>query len=164
MLLSFSALLYAYCDLHFLCLPQRQSFFSSWTKYSTNLKRHEWLFVLYIVSFSDLKMEFSKLSLAKYHCLHKNAVFTVISIYFTSCLPLLQNVFLNSFSFINSSVQIFLKLHERICVIWFAWLLFDFKISSYKSEEIELIWSFKNRIIEILMQKVAMISQCPHSD
>ena len=107
----FSALLYAYCHLHILHLPQRQSFFSSWTKYSTNLKRHEWLFVLYIVSFSDLKMEFSKLSLAKYHCLHKNAVFTVISIYFTSCLPLLQNVFLNSFSFINSSVQIFLKLN-----------------------------------------------------
>ena len=109
--IAFSALLYAYCHLHILHLPQRQSFFSSWTKYSTNLKRIKWSFVLYIVSFSDLKMAFSKLSLAKYHCLHKKVVFTVISIYFTSCLPLLQNVFLNSFSFINSSVQIFLKLN-----------------------------------------------------
>ena len=107
----FSALLYAYCHLHILHLPQRQSFFSSWTKYSTNLKCIKWSFVLYIVSFSDLKMAFSKLSLAKYHCLHKKVVFTVISIYFTSCLPLLQNVFLNSFSFINSSVQIFRKLN-----------------------------------------------------
>ena len=109
--IAFSALLYAYCHLHILHLPQRQSFFSSWTKYSTNLKRIKWSFVLYIVSFSDLKMAFSKLSLAKYHCLHKKVVFTVISIYFTSCLPLLQNVFLNSFSFINSSVQIFRKLN-----------------------------------------------------
>ena len=42
----------------------------------------------------------------------------------------------------------------------FVWLLFGFKISSYKSEEIELILSFKNRIIQILMQKVVTILQC----
>ena len=34
----------------------------------------------------------------------------------------------------------------RICIIWFVWLLFGFKVSSYKSEEIELILSFKNHI------------------
>ena len=37
MLLSLSALLSVYCDLRFLRLPQRQSFFSSWAQYSTKL-------------------------------------------------------------------------------------------------------------------------------
>ena len=41
------------------------SFFSSWTQYSANFKRHKWSFVPYIVSFSHLKMAFSKLNLAK---------------------------------------------------------------------------------------------------
>ena len=36
-----------------------------------SLERHKGSFVLYIVSFSALKISFSKLSLAKYHCLHK---------------------------------------------------------------------------------------------
>ena len=80
-----SALLFAYCDLRFLRFPQRQGIFSSWT------------FVLYIVPFSALKISFSKLSLAKYHCLHKKTI---------SCLQLPQNVFTN-LSFINSSVKSF---------------------------------------------------------
>ena len=41
-----------------------------------SLERHKWSFVLYIVSFSALKISFSKLSLAKYHCLHKKTYFT----------------------------------------------------------------------------------------
>ena len=32
-------------------------------------------------------------------------------------------------------------------------------ISSYKSEKIELIWSFKNHIIHVSIQKVAKVSQ-----
>ena len=40
-----------------------------------NLERHKWSFVLYIVSFSAFKIFFSKLSLAKYHCLHKKPYF-----------------------------------------------------------------------------------------
>ena len=36
-----------------------------------SFERHKWSFVLYIVPFSALKISFSKLSLAKYHCLHK---------------------------------------------------------------------------------------------
>ena len=41
-----------------------------------------------------------------------------------------------------------------ICIIWFVWLLFGFKISC-KSEETELIISVKNCIIQILLQKAA---------
>ena len=37
MLLSLSALFSVYCDLCFLCLPQQQSFFSSWTQHSVKL-------------------------------------------------------------------------------------------------------------------------------
>ena len=86
--LSFSALLSAYCAFWFLHLPQRQGFFSSWTHF----KQHKWSFVLYIVLFSGLKMAFSKLNLAKYYCLHKK-LFIVTSVYFISCLQLLQNIF-----------------------------------------------------------------------
>ena len=50
-------------------------------------------------------------------------------------------------------------LYGAICMT-----LSGFKISSYKSEEMELILSFKNRIIQILMQKVVMISQFTRSD
>ena len=50
-------------------------------------------------------------------------------------------------------------LYGTICMT-----LSGFKISSYKSEEMELILSFKNRIIQILMQKVVMISQFTRSD
>ena len=80
------------------------SFFSSWTEYSTNFKCHMWSFMSYIVSFSDLKMAFSKLSMAKYHCLHKKTVHYFMSSITTEHLC-------KSFSFVNSSVQIFLKLN-----------------------------------------------------
>ena len=40
--------------------------------------------------------------------------------------------------------------HGMSCMIQFVCLLFGFKISSYKSEEIELTLSFKSRIIQIL--------------
>ena len=50
-----------------------------------SLERHKWSFVLYIVSFSALKISFSKLSLAKYHCLHKKPyIFHVFSYHRTS--------------------------------------------------------------------------------
>ena len=39
-----------------------------------SLKRHKWSFVLHIVSFSALKISFSKVSLGKYHCLHKKNI------------------------------------------------------------------------------------------
>ena len=52
------------------------------------IKRHNWSLVKCIVSFSGLKMVFSKLSLAKYHFLYKKPVFTVTWIYFISCLQL----------------------------------------------------------------------------
>ena len=54
-----------------------------------------------------------------------------------------------------------------ICVIRFVWLIFGFEISSYKSEEIELILFFKNRIMQILMtlmQKVVTILHFTRSD
>ena len=50
-----------------------------------SFERHKWSFVLYIVSFSALKISFSKLSLAKYHCLHKKPyIFHVFSYHRTS--------------------------------------------------------------------------------
>ena len=49
-----SSLFTATCVSH--CHPQRQSF---WTQYFANFKRHKWSFLLYIVSFSGLKMIFS---------------------------------------------------------------------------------------------------------
>ena len=120
--LCFSALLSACCDLRFLCLPQRQSFFSSWTQ---NFKRHKLSFVPYIVSFFGLKTAFSKLSLAKYHYLHKK-------LYVISCIQLLLQKSLQIFfSFINSPVEIFIDwkavVHETICIIWFVWLLLVLK-------------------------------------
>ena len=60
-------------------LPQRQSFFTSWTQYSTNFKHCEWSFVLYVVSFSGFKMSFSKLSQLDITACIKN--FIVASIY-----------------------------------------------------------------------------------
>ena len=61
-----------------------------------------------------------------------------------------------SCSFINTFVQIFSSWikavwHKTIYIIRWVWLLFSFKISPYKSEQIELIKSFKNLIIQILM-------------
>ena len=67
-----------------------------------SFERHKWSFVLYIVSFSALKISFSKLSLAKYHCLHKKPYISHVFSYHRTSLQI---------SFINSSVQIFLKLH-----------------------------------------------------
>ena len=94
-----SALLSIYCNLCFLHLCQQQDFFSSWTVLSEFYQK--WLFVPYIVSFSGLKMAFFKLSLAKYHCLHKKHDY-VFNYYRMS---------LQIFFFINSSVQIFLELN-----------------------------------------------------
>ena len=70
-----------------------------------------------------------------------------------------------SYELCKISKKPFLKvLHGTICMIRFGLLLFGFKIFSYKSEEIELILSFKNRIIQILMQKVVTIFQFTCSD
>ena len=49
-------------------------------------------------------------------------------------------------------------------MIRFAWFLFGFKFTSYKFEEVELILSFKNCIIQILMQEVVTILQFTRSD
>ena len=50
-----------------------------------SFEHHKWSFMLYIVSFSALKISFSKLSLAKYHCLHKKPyIFHVFSYHRTS--------------------------------------------------------------------------------
>ena len=60
------------------------SFFSSCTQYFANLCR-----ILNVPSdylFSGLKMIFSKLSIARYHYLHKKTVFKITSIYVISCL------------------------------------------------------------------------------
>ena len=56
-------------------LPQWQNFFISWTKYFANFKRHKWSFVLYIVSFSGLKMVFIKLSQLHITAFIKNYVY-----------------------------------------------------------------------------------------
>ena len=69
-----------------------------------SLEHHNWSLVVYIVSFSALKIVFSKLSLAKYLCLHKKPYI------FHAFNHQPQNVFKN-LSFINSSVQIFVKLY-----------------------------------------------------
>ena len=123
-----------------------------------SFERHKWSFVLYIVSFSALKISFSKLSLAKYHCLHKKTnIFYVFSYHRTSLQIL----------FINPSVQIFLKLYlggftrNHFCAIQF---IIIYLFISYKSEKTELVQSFKNCIIHISMQKVATISQFTRSD
>ena len=126
-----------------------------------SFERHKWSFVLYIVSFSALKIAFSKLSLAKYHCLDKKpCIFHVFNYYRT----LLQISLFYSLFCTNLS-QVVLRqfltrndLYNAICMT-LIWL-----ISSYKSEKIELIRSFKNRIIHISMQKVATISQFIRSD
>ena len=78
-----SALLSVYCGLCFLWLPE---FFQFLNTVLCKIKCHKWSFVKYIVSFSGLKLVFSKLSLAKYHFFHKKPVFTVTSIYLISCL------------------------------------------------------------------------------
>ena len=56
-------------------LPQRQNFFISWAKYFASFKRHKWSFVLYIVSFSGLKMIFTKFSQLDITACIKNCVY-----------------------------------------------------------------------------------------
>ena len=46
-----------------------------------SFEHHKWSFMLYIVSFSALKISFSKLSLAKYDCLHKKPYITHVFSY-----------------------------------------------------------------------------------
>ena len=76
-----------------LALPSPSSA-SGYFQFLDTVECHKWSFVLYIVSFSALKMSFSKLSLAKYHCLHKKTHIL--------CLQLPQKAFTN-LSLINSS-------------------------------------------------------------
>ena len=79
-----------------------------------SFERHKWSFVLYIVSFSALKMAFSKLSLAKYHCLRKKPYIFHVFNYYRMSLQI---------SFTNSSVQISscikAVLHGKICIVRF---------------------------------------------
>ena len=86
-------------------LPQRQSFFISLTQYSVNFKRNKWSFVPYIVSFSGLKMVFSKLSQLDITSCIKDCVCNNFNLrrYFMS--SVIEHLY-RSFSFINSSVQI----------------------------------------------------------
>ena len=78
-----------------------------------SFERHKWPFVLYIVSFSALKMTFSKLSLVIYRCLHKNTIHIL-------CLQLLQNVFTNLslLYLLHKSFSSWIKavLHGKICM------------------------------------------------
>ena len=66
------------------CLPQRQNFFISWTKYFTNFKRHKWSFVLYIVSFSGFKMIFTITQLEIIACI-KNCVYNDLNLHYFMC-------------------------------------------------------------------------------
>ena len=67
----------AYCF-----LPQWQSFFISWTQYSTNFKCHKWSFVLYIFLFSGLKMVFSKFSQLDINACIKNCVYNNFNLHY----------------------------------------------------------------------------------
>ena len=86
-------------------LPERESFFISWTQYSANFKRHKWSFVPYIISFSGLKIVFSKLSQLDITACIKNCVYNNFNLrcYFMS--SVIERLY-RSFSFIKSSVQI----------------------------------------------------------
>ena len=57
------------------CLPHRQNFFISSTKYVANFKHRKWSFVLYIVLFSCLKMIFTKFSQLDIAACIKNCVY-----------------------------------------------------------------------------------------
>ena len=98
---------------------------------------------IYIVLFPSLKMAFSKLCLAKYHCLHKKTMFTGTSIYwfhvFNYYKMSLQVFFFYKFFCTNLSQAELRWCYTKrfIYYIRFVWLLFSFKISSYKSEVIE---------------------------
>ena len=86
-------------------LPQWQSFFISWTQYSAMFKCHKWSFVPYIVSYSALKMVFSKLSQLDITACIKNCVYNNFNLrYFMSSIT--TERLYKSFSFINSSAQI----------------------------------------------------------
>ena len=86
------------------CLPQRQNFFISWTKYFTNFKRHKWSFVLYIVSFSGLKMIFTKFSQLDITACIKNCVYKQLQ--FTLLFHVFNYRTSTNLSFVNTSVQI----------------------------------------------------------
>ena len=110
MLLSLSALLSAYCDLRFLRLPQRQGIFSSWTQFWTS---QVIIHAVYSFIFC-FEISFSKLSLAKYHCLRKKPYIFHVFNYYRMSLQI---------SFTNSSVQISscikAVLHGKICIVRF---------------------------------------------
>ena len=91
------------------CLPQRQSFFISWTQCSVNFKCQKCSFMLYIVLFSGLKMVFSKLNKLDITVYIKNCVYNNFNLccYFMS--SVIERLY-KSFSFINSLVQIWLEL------------------------------------------------------
>ena len=86
-------------------LPQRQSFFFSWTQYSTSFKPQKWSLLLYIVLFSGLKVIFSKLSQLYITACIKNCVYNNFDFccYFMS--SSIEHLY-KSFSFVNSSVQL----------------------------------------------------------
>ena len=90
-------------------LPQRQCFFIFWKQYSANFKRHKWSFVLFIVSFSGLKMILSKFNQLDITACIKNCVYNNFNLrYFM--FSIIERLY-KSFSFINSSLQIFLSLN-----------------------------------------------------
>ena len=109
-------------------LPQRQSFFISWTQYSANLKCDKWSFVRYIVSFSGLKMVFSKLSQfdVTTHCAYLN-----FNLHFYFMSSIIERL-CKSFSFINS-VQIWLGLE----ILRNSWTIFR---SSHRRCSIEKLF------------------------
>ena len=78
------------------CLPHWQSFFISWTQYSTNFEHHKWSFVLNIVSFCGLKLVFSKLSLLDITACTKNCVYNNFNLcyFMSSIIEILYKSFL----------------------------------------------------------------------
>ena len=117
-------------------LPQRHSFFISWTQCSANFKRHKWSFVPYIVSFSGLKMVFSKLSQLHITACVKNCLqylqFTLIHVFnYTNIYTnfLLYKYFCTNPAWIRNSSTIFRSSHPRCSIKMLFW-----KILCYSQE------------------------------
>ena len=101
------------------------------------------------------ELEWLKLSLAKYHCLHRKPYNFMFSV---TTERLYKSLFYKFFC-TNLSQVVLRRFYTKrfLCNDFCDPYLFN-PIISYKSEKAELTRSFKNRIIHILMRKVATIS------
>ena len=132
-------------------LPQRQSFFISWTQYPA--KRHKWSFVSYIASFSGLKMVFSKLSQLDMTVCIKTVYYADFNLryFMSSVIKRLIQIFLSNKFFCtnlawfrNSSI-IFGSSHRRysmnklfLKILWYSqentcvWVSFLLKLQAFR--------------------------------